>query len=102
MSINDIVYMPGNSAESLRSLLHGLSTPFVAGESIGIKVHWGERGNNDFLPPYYTREIIHWLQDSGAKPFVFDTTVLYSGGRRNGKDSLKNTASRKTISAVPS
>jgi uncharacterized Fe-S center protein len=89
MSINDIVYMPGNSAESLRSLLHGLSTPFVAGESIGIKVHWGERGNNDFLPPYYTREIIHWLQDSGAKPFVFDTTVLYSGGRRNGKDSLK-------------
>jgi hypothetical protein len=28
----------------------------------------------------------------GARPFVFDTTVLYSGSRRTGEDSLKTAA----------
>jgi len=85
----NIVYVPGNSLESLRRLLRGLSTPFVASESVGIKLHWGERGNKKFLHPRYAREIVRWLRKAGIRPFVFDTTVLYSGGRRNGADSLK-------------
>lgn len=89
MPTADIVHIPGNSVESLRRLLQGLSTPFAAGESVGIKLHWGERGNRNFLHPRYAREIVRWLRESGVRPFVFDTTVLYSGGRRTGADSLK-------------
>ncbi|MCD6418387.1 DUF362 domain-containing protein [bacterium] len=65
--------------------------PFGSGDTVGIKIHWGERGNVSFLPPEYTREIVRWLKSMGAKPFVFDTTVLYRGGRRNGDDAI-NTA----------
>jgi len=88
----DILHIPGNSAESLRGLLRELSPSFTAGESVGIKIHWGERGNESFLHPRYTREIVRWLTELGVRPFVFDTTVLYSGGRRSGEESLKTAA----------
>jgi hypothetical protein len=74
---------------SFRSLLGRLDFPYQRGDSVGIKLHWGERGNTSFLPPHYAREIAEWLREHGVKPFVFDTTVLYSGGRCTGKDSLK-------------
>jgi uncharacterized protein len=74
---------------SLSSLLNTLDHPFQKGGSVGIKLHWGERGNHSFLDPVYTREIVRWVSSMGCKPFIFDTTVLYSGGRRTSKDSLE-------------
>ena len=78
--------------ESLRKLLGQFQAPFTSGDSVGIKLHWGERGNKGYLPPDYAKEIAGWLTAQGAKPFVFDTTVLYSGGRRTAEDSLNTAA----------
>ena len=75
--------------ESLRKILGQFQSPFIAGDSVGIKLHWGERGNKSYLPPDYAKEIAGWLIAQGAKPFVFDTTVLYSGSRRTAEDSLQ-------------
>jgi hypothetical protein len=77
---------------SLKNLLRKLQHPFVPGNRVGIKLHWGERGNRGFLPPDYAREIAAWLITHKAKPFIFDTTVLYSGGRRTAGESLKTAA----------
>jgi uncharacterized Fe-S center protein len=74
---------------SLKSLLASLDHPFTRGSSVGIKLHWGERGNMSFLDPVYAREVVRWLLSQEIKPFIFDTSVLYSGGRRTGKDSLE-------------
>jgi len=90
--MSDIIQVEGNSTESLRRLLVGFGKRFSPGRTVGIKVHWGERGNTGFLHPRYTREIVRWLQESGSEPFVFDTTVLYSGGRRTASDSLETAA----------
>ena len=84
--------------ESLRQLLGQFRYPFASGDSVGIKLHWGERGNKSYLPPDYAKEIAGWLITKGVKPFVFDTTVLYSGGRRTAEDSL-NTAARHGYTA---
>jgi uncharacterized protein len=69
-----------------------LRNPVKTGDRIGIKLHWGERGNKNFLHPMFAREIAAWLKESGASPFVFDTTVLYSGGRREAAESFKTAA----------
>jgi uncharacterized protein len=82
-----------DGVQALKSLLGGMKAPFSRGDHVGIKLHWGERGNRTHLTPAYAREIAAWLSGMGAKPFVFDTTVLYSGGRRTGKDSLETAAS---------
>ena len=86
---NQTVKVRGASVESLRTLLRKIAFPFKAGQTVGIKLHWGEKKNKNFLNPRYAREIVQWLRGSGVEPFVFDTTVLYSGGRRTGTDSLK-------------
>ena len=78
--------------DSLRKLLGQFRSPFASGDNVGIKLHWGERGNKGFLPPDYAKEIAGWLKEQGTKPFVFDTTVLYSGGRRTAEDSLNTAA----------
>ena len=52
----------------------------------------GEIGNESYLDPVYTREIVRWLTGGGFRPFVFDTSVLYSGGRRTAKDALETAA----------
>jgi len=80
---------PDKYKKHLSFLLGDLKSPFEKGDKIGIKLHWGERGNNSFLPPTYAEEIVKWLHKQGAKPFIFDTTALYSGGRRTGIDALK-------------
>jgi hypothetical protein len=77
---------------SLNNLLRKFRYPFVPGDRVGIKLHWGERGNRGYLPPDYAREIAAWLIAHKAKPFIFDTTVLYSGGRRTASESLKTAA----------
>ncbi len=78
---------------ALQTVLEKTKKPFKSGDSIGIKLHWGEIGNKNYLSPVYAREIVKWLQAGGTKPFIVDTTVLYSGGRRDGRESL-NTAAK--------
>jgi hypothetical protein len=95
--MHDIIYeaalgLGEPSRQALRSLLSRLTHPFKAGDRVGIKLHWGEKGNHTFLPPVFAKEIVEWLSGLGARPFVFDTTVLYSGSRRTGEDSLKTAA----------
>jgi uncharacterized Fe-S center protein len=92
LPMSDILQISGHTHETLRRLLDGIMKPFTAGDTVGIKIHWGEKGNEGFLSPLYTREIVRWLLEAGIKPFVFDTTVLYSGGRRTAADSLKTAA----------
>jgi len=87
--MGDIHIAKGSKPETLGMLLKTITPPFRSGDTIGVKIHWGERGNRSFLKPAFTREIVAWLQESGMSPFVFDTTVLYSGGRRTGRESLK-------------
>jgi uncharacterized Fe-S center protein len=48
--------------ESLRQLLGQFQSPFALGDSVGIKLHWGERGNRSYLPADYAKEIASWLQ----------------------------------------
>ncbi|MDD5170017.1 MAG: DUF362 domain-containing protein [Syntrophales bacterium] len=89
----DLERFPGQDAVSvLRSLLASVKIPFNGKGEVGIKIHWGERGNRSFLPPVFAREIVRWTREHGFQPFIFDTTVLYSGGRREAAETLKTAA----------
>jgi uncharacterized Fe-S center protein len=73
----------------LDSLLENFKSPFTKGDSIAVKLHWGERGNRSYLPPIYAKHVVQWLIEQGTKPFLCDTTALYSGGRRTGSETIK-------------
>lgn len=79
----------GGHVAALASLLKDITVPYTKGDRIAVKLHWGERGNESYLPPLYAREIVRWLQGKGMVPLICDTSALYSGGRRTGRDSLE-------------
>ena len=90
----DVFFEPSGKSveenlEALKRILGKFDGFFKKNDVVGIKLHWGERGNESYLPPDYAALVASWLKEQGAKPFVVDTTVLYSGGRRNGVDSLQ-------------
>jgi uncharacterized protein len=71
--MSDIIKECGTTTETLRRLLAGVGNPFAIGDRVGIKIHWGERGNHGFLHPRYTREIVRWLLESGVRHMQLST-----------------------------
>jgi uncharacterized Fe-S center protein len=53
-----------------------------------LKVHFGERGNNTYIPAPWLRPIVDRVKDAGSRIFVSDTNTLYVGSRSNAVDHL--------------
>ena len=66
----------------------GLSAAIKKNDFLGLKIHFGERGNKSFINPNYLFKLAHFLKESGAKAFLFDTNTLYHGRRGNSVDHL--------------
>jgi uncharacterized Fe-S center protein len=71
-----------------RAFLRGLRTLFTRvasvvspGDSVAVKVHMGEYGGSGYLQPPIVRRVCDLIKEAGGKPFVTDTTTLYSAGR---------------------
>lgn len=58
------------------------------GELSGIKIHFGEYGNDTHLRPQFARCVVDQIKAAGVKPFLTDTSTLYSGMRHNAVDHL--------------
>ncbi len=61
---------------------------------VGIKMTVGDEKNTGYIKPEIVRILVDNLKNRGAKPFVFDTNVIYKGQRQNAVDHL-NLAYRK-------
>ncbi len=52
-----------------------------SGDLTALKVHFGELGNTTFLRPIWLKPIIKYYKKAGIKPFLTDTSTLYTGER---------------------
>lgn len=55
----------------------------------GIKLHFGEYGNDTHLNPSFARVVVEKVREAGGNPFLTDSTTLYSGMRHNAVDHLR-------------
>ena len=56
---------------------------------IPVKVHFGEKGNQTFIPASCYDGVLQELQQRGAAPFFIETNVLYLGQRMHRADHMK-------------
>uniref|UniRef100_A0A7C6AFU2 DUF362 domain-containing protein n=1 Tax=candidate division WOR-3 bacterium TaxID=2052148 RepID=A0A7C6AFU2_UNCW3 len=56
---------------------------------IAVKTHFGEDGNLNYVSPLYVRRVVNLIKDSGGRPFLTDTTTLYSGRRFKGDTHIE-------------
>ena len=69
----------------------GLGQLFQHGDSVGIKVSIGQKGNIKYLRPVFVRAIVEKVRQLGGKPVVLDTVGLV-GGAIKGPNDWFNTA----------
>lgn len=56
---------------------------------VAIKLHFGERGNDTFVRPYFARCVVDSVKACGGKPFLTDSNTLYKHMRHNAVDHLE-------------
>jgi len=71
MSKSKVYFVKLNELDKIKDLIPELSGP------LGVKVHFGEEGNNTYLPAKYVKEISSWLDN----PTLIETSVLYKSVR---------------------
>lgn len=77
--------------DCFRLLLNHLNddlAQFGKGSFVGIKMTVGDRGSTGYIKPELVKVLVENLKRRGAKPFVFDTNVIYKGQRQNAVDHL--------------
>ncbi len=72
----------------------GYLSRFEKGSFVGIKMTVGDEKSTGYIKPEIVGLVVERLKEQGAKPFVFDTNVIYRGQRQNAVDHL-NLAYRK-------
>ncbi len=77
-------------SECLRSLLERIDNYlwFKKGSFVGIKMTIGDERNEYFIKPHLVRLVVDTVKRWGARPFIFDTNVIYKGKRQNAIDHL--------------
>jgi uncharacterized Fe-S center protein len=76
-----------------------LSSMLRKDDFVGIKLHFGEKGNKSHIPAKVVRPLAEYLIKFKTKPFLFDTNTLYRGMRTNSVDHLTQ-ASRHGFGAA--
>jgi uncharacterized Fe-S center protein len=66
----------------------GLSRIMAKSDLVAIKMHFGERGSTCALRVRHIRPLVDCVRAGGAKPFLTDTSTLYTGGRSNAVDHV--------------
>lgn len=61
---------------------------FTKSSIVGIKMTVGEKQNKGYIKPELVKILVENLKRRGARPFVFDTNVIYKGQRQNAVDHL--------------
>lgn len=61
-------------------------------EPVAVKLHMGELGNVTYIRPLFVRMVVDLVKRAGGKPFVTDTTALYSGARGTPESYLATAA----------
>ena len=64
----------------------GLPAVLVAERPAAIKTHFGEHGNDSFIPPPLIKTVVDEVKAAGAQPCLVETSTLYRGGRSNAVD----------------
>ncbi len=64
-----------------------------SGSMMAIKTHFGEKGNEYYVPLAFMQPIIDAVRQKGGKPFFAETSALYTGQRANAVDHFRTAMS---------
>jgi uncharacterized Fe-S center protein len=78
-------------AEKTQRIFHalGIEDSIKQDSFVGIKIHFGEKGNTGYIKPSWLAGLIARLNKKRARAFLTDTNTLYLGSRSNSVAHLR-------------
>ncbi|MFH0877221.1 MAG: DUF362 domain-containing protein [Candidatus Omnitrophota bacterium] len=94
--MSEVYFAPVTSKEpqertaALQALLKAVSPELVykKEEMVALKLTIGDAACVHHLHPDFVKSVVSLIKAGGAKPFLFDTSVIYQGQRQNAVDHL--------------
>ena len=85
----------GNMLDKTKSLYETAHVLDVVeqGDKVAIKVHVGELGNQNYVRPYFVKQIVDMVKEKGGKPFITDSVTYYPLKRTNAVDHMETALS---------
>lgn len=73
----------------LHEALISFNIQSFAGKKVPVKLHMGEDKNKYYPKPDFVKHVVDELKNVSADPYLFDTTVAYTGLRHSKNEYLK-------------
>lgn len=86
---------PEESIPAIREKVHALWERAAPQDLVGdrdlvaLKVHFGEKGNQNFIRPPLLMPLVERVRKARGRPFWTDTNTLYTGPRANAVDHIR-------------
>ncbi|MCK5023849.1 MAG: DUF362 domain-containing protein [Candidatus Aenigmarchaeota archaeon] len=92
--MSDVYFSPTTEKDeiidSLEILYDKISENFnVKGKRVGIKIHFGEKGNKTHINPVFAKKICDIVKGKGGTPELIECNTLYRGKRLKTADHLE-------------
>jgi uncharacterized protein len=97
--MSQVFFIEKGSPEKIAGAVRDLAGRDFAGAEVMIKVHMGERGNKWFVKPATVRIVTDELRKGGSRPFIYDTAIVYGGGR-NTREKYRALATEHGFDAI--
>jgi len=68
--------------------ISGITENFKKDNFVGLKIHFGEKGNKSYINPNFLLPLSKFLKKTQVRPFLFETNTLYRGERMNAIDHI--------------
>ncbi len=78
-------------AEKIYSMT-GFQDRISQNDFVGLKIHFGEKGNTGYIKPAWLRGIIERIKEKTSRAFFTDSNTLYVGERSNAVNHLRQAA----------
>ncbi len=81
----------GDLIKDLSALFDAVAGDVIStNDSVAVKMHFGEPGNNAYLKPHFVKPIIDKIKSLKAIPYLTDANTLYKGARSDSKSHLES------------
>jgi len=83
--LSKVYFIDFNSIQKFKKLLllSGLDRVVSENGIVGIKLHFGEKGNRGYVKPEYINRVVKEVKALGGSPFLTDSNTIYVGERCN-------------------
>lgn len=87
-----MIWQTENLDEATNNLRRETTGLYKPGARVAVKLHMGERGGKYYLDPEIAKRFVAVLKGLDYRPFLFDTPVVYPGGRHTAKKYYQTAA----------